>query len=264
MQGNVLTKVTEIETVEFNYDTFARTTRMLKSGDTIFENLEPVDWFKYKWPILADVGIKENDIDYLGDGQFTVCVWRQGGKYLLQKPSNTKGCMFQTFKITLEVCQNNKDFNKGYWEKTYKHNPDFSIESVKTPEELATEWSNATLQDKQLDAYNFATLQFFKERKYQEPSFTNVYNIRTIAVLNTACEFAHRGVFRNRYAYAIAALAMYCKLSIIPALIEKFPSLSGFLNALEKTEFSRSDEVVGTVSEWCDNIFAELSSADSK
>lgn len=262
MQGNVLTKVTEIEIVEFNYDTFAETTKMLKSGDVIFENLEPVDWFKRKWSMLEDVGIKESDIDYLGDGQFTVCVWRQGGKYLLQKPNSTKGCISQTFKITMEVCQNNKDFNKGYWDKTYQHNPDFSIESVKTPDKLATEWSNATSQDTQLDAFNFATIQFFEGRGCKH-SIANAYNIRTIATLNTACEFAHRGVFRNRYAYAIAALVIYCD-SIIESLVEKFPYLSDFLDALQETKFSRDDEVVGTVSEWCDKIFAELLSADSK
>lgn len=261
MQGNVLTRTTEIETVEFNYDTFAKTTKMLKSGDVIFENLEPIGWFKRKWPMLEDVGIKESDIDYLGDGRFTVCVWRQRGKYLLQKPNNTKGCISQTFKITMEVCQNNKDFNKGYWDKTYQHNPDFRTESVKTPDELATEWSNATAQDTQLDAYNFATIQFFEGRE-RKPSMANAYNIRTIATLNTACEFAHRGVFRNRYAYAIAALATYWD-PIVPSLIEKFPSLSKFLSAILRTRFRRDDEVVGTVGEWCDKIFAELSSTDS-
>ena len=264
MQGNVLTKVTEIETVEFNYDTFAKTTRMLKSGDTIFENLDPVDWFKRKWPMLEDVGIKANNIDYLGDGQFTVCVWRQGGKYLLQKPSNTKGCMSQTFKITMEVCQNNKDFNKGYWEKTYQHNPDlsdFSIESVKTPEELATEWSNATSQDEQLDAYNLAQIEFFQRRAYYySKSVSKSFCNRTIAILNTAVEFAHRGVFRNRYAYAIAALVIYCD-DIIPRITDKFPSLSEFLNAVQKNK-RRDDEVAGTVCEWCDRIFVELDLAD--
>ena len=261
MQGNVLTKVTEIETVEFNYDTFAKTTKMLKSGDVIFENLEPVDWFKRKWSMLEDVGIKESDIDYLGDGQFTVCVWRQGGKYLLQKPNITKGCISYTFKITMEVRQNNKDFNKRYWDKTYQHNPDFSIESVKTPDELATEWSNATSQDAQLDAYNFATIQFFEGRGHK-PSMANAYNIRTIATLNTACEFAHRGAFRNRYAYAIAALVIYCD-DIIPRITDKFPSLFEFLNAVQKNK-RKDDEVAGTVCEWCDRIFVELDLADQK
>ncbi len=259
MQGNVLTKVTEIETVEFNYDTFAKTTKMFKTGDTIFENLDPVDWFKRKWPMLEDIGIEANNIDYLGDGQFTVCVWRQGRKYIFQKPHNIKGCMSQTFKITMEVCRNNKDFNKGYWDKTYQHNANSSIESVKTPKELATEWSNATSQDAQLDAYNFATVQFFKERKY---SAGNNYNTRTIAALNTACEFAHRGVFRNRYAYAIAVLAIYCD-DIIPHITDKFPSLSEFLNAVQKNK-RKDDEVAGTVCEWCDRIFVELDFADQK
>lgn len=131
----------------------------------------------------------------------------------------------------------------------------------KTPEELATEWSNATSKDTQLNAYNFATIQFFEGRG-RKPSMANAYNMRTIATLNTAFEFAHRGVFRNRYAYAIAALVIYWG-PIVPSLIEKFPSLSKFLNAVQKTGLRRDDEVVGTVSEWCDNVFAELSSADS-
>ena len=131
----------------------------------------------------------------------------------------------------------------------------------KTPEELATEWSNATSKDTQLNAYNFATIQFFEGRGCK-PSMANAYNMRTIATLNTAFEFAHRGVFRNRYAYAIAALVIYLD-PIVPSLIEKFPSLSKFLNEVQKTGLRRDDEVVGTVSEWCDNVFAELSSADS-
>ena len=49
----------------------------------------------------------------------------------------------------------------------------------------------------------------------------------------------------------------------LTSLIEKFPSLSKFLNEVQKTGLRRDDEVVGTVSEWCDNVFAELSSADS-
>ena len=131
----------------------------------------------------------------------------------------------------------------------------------KTPEELATEWSNATSKDTQLNVYNFATIQFFEGRGCK-PSMANAYNRRTIATLNTAFEFAHRGVFRNRYAYAIAALVIYWD-PIVPSLIEKFPSLSKFLNAVQKTGLRRDDEVVGTVSERCDNIFVELSSADS-
>lgn len=133
--------------------------------------------------------------------------------------------------------------------------------NCKTPKKLATEWSNATSQDTQMDAYNFATIQFFEGRGCK-PSMANAYNMRTIAALNTACEFAHRGVFRNRYAYAIAALVTYCD-SIIPSLIEKFPSLSKFLSAIQRTGFKRDDEVVGTVGEWCDKIFVELSSANS-
>lgn len=261
MQGNVLTKVTEIETVEFNYDTFAKTTKMFKSGDVIFENLEPVDWFKRKWSMLENIGIKANNLDYLGDGQFTVCVWRQGGKYLFQKPNNTKDCISQTFKITLEVRQNNKDFNKGYWDKTYRHNPDFSIESVETPEELATKWSNTTSRDEKLDAYNLAQIEFFEGRE-RKPSMANAYNRRTIAALNTACEFAHRCVFRNRYAYAIAALVIYCD-PIVPSLAERFPSLSEFLSAVQRTRFKRDDEVVGTVSEWCDKVFDDLDSINN-
>ena len=131
----------------------------------------------------------------------------------------------------------------------------------KTPEELATEWSNVTSKDTQLDAYNFATIQFFEGRGHK-PSIANAYNIRTIATLNTACEFAHRGAFRNRYAYAIAALVVYWN-PIVPSLMKKFPSLSEFLIAVQKTGLRRDDEVVGTVGEWCDNVFAELSSADS-
>lgn len=227
-----------------------------------WDDKTPVDWFKFEEPYLHTLEIKDSDLVYLGDGRFELTFWRNGNNIQLTKPNDKSDCTMFVIRLQIEVKRDDKDFNKGYWDKTYKHNSDFSIESVKTPEELATEWSNATSQDAQLDAYNFATVQFFLKRECKT-SLVNAYNIRTIAALNTACEFAHRGVFRNRYAYAIAALAMYCD-SIIESLVEKFPYLSDFLDALQENKFRRADEVVGTVSEWCDNIYAELSAADSK
>ena len=120
--------------------------------------------------------------------------------------------------------------------------------------------------NEQLDAYNLAQIEFFQKREGKKREgnsfFTNAYDIRTIAALNTACEFAHRGVFRNRYAYAIAALAIYCD-DIIPCITDTFTALSEFLNAVQKNS-RKDDEVAGTVCEWCDRIFEELDLMDPK